>query len=259
MSMKQGLYESIHQWTVIFLLWVTPAIAAGPTSITAQCTGPVTLPCTAPRVEQHNYRAVSWYKVVNQMKLMGIIRKVDSSVLLYKGFDRSVTIGESDSLTIAHVTEEDAGIYRCSLFASLGGSNQDGHVSLQVSVCSPTGPATSPAAVSRGVFSLMSPSAPQLVTLPAPCLCIPSTIGTSASLSFVAVLYIVKGLACYCCIQVLRRVRGPKQESTQPDVDVEREMMESLREQIQRISLEKQRNSRARAQINDPLYSLYSE
>ncbi|XP_067904863.1 CD83 antigen-like isoform X2 [Heterodontus francisci] len=131
--MKWGQQELIHQWTVVFLLWLTPAVSSVMTTITAQCTDTATLPCTAMRQERYTYRAVSWYKVIDKTNWIGIIRKTESQIQLYNEFPGSVALAEHNTLIIAHVTAEDAGIYRCSLLAFLGGTNQEGHVSLNVS------------------------------------------------------------------------------------------------------------------------------
>ncbi|XP_078412443.1 uncharacterized protein LOC144689206 [Cetorhinus maximus] len=250
--MKQGLDEFTHQWTVLLLLCLTPAISAVWNSITARCTETATLPCTATRLERHHYRAVSWYKMIDGTNRTGIIRKSANGVHLYKDFNRSVNLTENNSLSIVHVTEEDAGIYRCSLFASLGGTNQDGDVTL--SVCLPPDPVTSPTAASLG----KSLNASQLISWPALCLCVPNTGPVIACLSLAAVLNIVKGLACYCSIWVFRKVRYPEQETTQEAVNVEEQMVQSLREHIQRFSVEKhQRNSRVRTRTDSSLHSVY--
>ncbi|XP_072371582.1 uncharacterized protein [Scyliorhinus torazame] len=235
----------LHQWAVLFLLSVTPAISSVRISIRAQCKERATLPCTATRQEQHNYRAVSWYKMISETNQMGIIRKSKGDVRLYKGFDGSVLITEGDSLTIVEVTEADAGVYRCSLSASLGGINQDGDVNL--SVCLPPDSVTQPVTTSLGPPVNVS----QLVTSwPLFCLCVPPTVPFVGYLSLAAVLNIIKGLACYCSIWVLRKLTDREHHTRQGDVNVKQQMVQSLSEHIQRFSMEKHRgNSGFRTQI----------
>ncbi|XP_043565942.1 uncharacterized protein LOC122559896 isoform X3 [Chiloscyllium plagiosum] len=121
--------ELIHQWLVVFLLYLRPVGTGELPSVAARCTQTATLPCTARRQVMQSYRAVSWYKV-GEATLSGIIRKAGNEMIRYKHFNGNAMITENDSLVIARVTEDDAGIYRCSLLAPLGGMNQDGDVTL---------------------------------------------------------------------------------------------------------------------------------
>ncbi|XP_062887633.1 uncharacterized protein LOC134336917 [Mobula hypostoma] len=239
--MKQEVYGLAQQWIAVILFWVTPVAVPTSATVTAQCAGAVTLPCRAARVKSHTYTSVRWYKVVNQKDLKGIIWKRGNNIKLYRGVDQNVTMTAQDSLTIRHVKEEDSGTYQCSIFASLGGINQNGHVTLQVSVCLSSSVATSVAVTTPGTSSIAS----TLHAPPAFCLCVSSAIPPAAWITILAVLNVIKVLASYCSIQALRRMRRPEQEVSWRDVDKEEEMVQSLKEHIQRFSVMKQEHTLA--------------
>ncbi|XP_060691928.1 uncharacterized protein LOC132822693 [Hemiscyllium ocellatum] len=242
--------ELIHQWLVVFLLYLRPVGTGQLPSVAARCTQTATLPCTARREVMQSYRAVSWYKV-GEATLSGIIRKVGNEMVRYKHFAGNAMITENDSLVIARVTEDDAGIYRCSLLAPLGGMNQDGDVTL--SVCLPLDPVTEPAVTSLR----RTATASLLHSRSGVCLCVPDILSFITCLSSIAVLTMVKGLACCCTVWVFRKMRCPNQET--PEAGGKVEVVPSLREHIQRVSLEKdQRGVRVRSQLGGPVHCVWT-
>ncbi|XP_055508334.1 uncharacterized protein LOC129707373 [Leucoraja erinacea] len=249
--MRRELHGLAQQWIVIVLFWISPTTAPPQAMVTAQCAESVTLPCTAIRVKSQTYKFVNWYKVVNQKELKGIIWKGGGKTKLYRDVDQNVMIGERDSLTIHQVKEEDSGIYRCSIIASLGGTNQNGQISLQVSACLFPGADTSPAVTFPGTSLNAS-----LNTPPAFCLCVSSLVPPAAWLTILVAFNIVKGVVSYCIVRVLKRMRRPNEEISQPDVDMEEEMVQSLKEHIQRFSVMKQQhNFEAGAQTVNSFHS----
>ncbi|XP_043565940.1 CD83 antigen-like isoform X1 [Chiloscyllium plagiosum] len=244
--------ELIHQWLVVFLLYLRPVGTGELPSVAARCTQTATLPCTARRQVMQSYRAVSWYKV-GEATLSGIIRKAGNEMIRYKHFNGNAMITENDSLVIARVTEDDAGIYRCSLLAPLGGMNQDGDVTL--SVCLPLDPVTEPAVTSLR----RTATASLLHSRSGACICVPVILSFITCLSFVAVITMVKGLACYCTVWVFRKMRRPNQENPEAGGKVEEHLVQSLREHIQRVSLEKdQRSVRVRSQLDGSVHCVWA-
>ncbi|XP_059508627.1 uncharacterized protein LOC132210730 [Stegostoma tigrinum] len=244
--------EHIHQWVVFFLLYFRGVATTKLLSVAARCTEAATLPCTARRQAMLTYRSVSWYKV-EEATLSGIIRKTGSKSVRYRDFNGNVTIDENDSLILAQVTEGDAGIYRCSLLAPLGGKNQDGEVTL--SVCLPPDPVTEPALTSLRMTITVSPDH----SLSAVCLCVPVTVPFLACLGFVAVLNMVKGLACYCSLWIFRKVMCAYQETPEAGGNAEEYLVQSLREHIHRVSLEKnQRNVRVQSRLDGSVLSVWA-
>lgn len=65
--------------------------------------------------------------------LMKRLTHHNSTVQRYKDVERDLELSEdSQSLILPNVTLQDAGRYRCSLFAPLGHQNQEGDVHLSV-------------------------------------------------------------------------------------------------------------------------------
>ncbi|XP_043565941.1 CD83 antigen-like isoform X2 [Chiloscyllium plagiosum] len=233
--------ELIHQWLVVFLLYLRPVGTGELPSVAARCTQTATLPCTARRQVMQSYRAVSWYKV-GEATLSGIIRKAGNEMIRYKHFNGNAMITENDSLVIARVTEDDAGIYRCSLLAPLGGMNQDGDVTL--SVCLPLDPVTEPAVTSLR----RTATASLLHSRSGACICVPVILSFITCLSFVAVI-----------TMVFRKMRRPNQENPEAGGKVEEHLVQSLREHIQRVSLEKdQRSVRVRSQLDGSVHCVWA-
>ncbi|XP_078395329.1 CD83 antigen-like isoform X2 [Cetorhinus maximus] len=93
------------------------------------------LPCDAPCVPEIQYRAISWYKVVDDgFGLSGIVRRdlKENISRQYLGFNGSVEVASASpySLTIHNVSIEDLGRYQCSVWAPLGEQNKQGDVRL---------------------------------------------------------------------------------------------------------------------------------
>ncbi|CAK6963800.1 uncharacterized protein LOC128357402 [Scomber scombrus] len=113
------------------------------TNIQKNCHDDVSLECKDDDNRGREFISVAWYKVNDQLKKKGIIRKNkgDESPQPYK-FNRTVMFGENHSLFLSNVTTEDSGIYVCSISAVVGGQNVNPTVNLTVHACMTQAPPT---------------------------------------------------------------------------------------------------------------------
>ncbi|XP_078111781.1 uncharacterized protein LOC144521224 isoform X2 [Sander vitreus] len=107
---------------------------------TANCYENVVLKCEYQGVDTDtvDYLSVAWYKLNNQKKKNGIIRKAkDDNTTQYYSYPRSPrpSFGEKHSLLLPMVTPEDSGTYECCISANVGSQNQDLTVNLMVHAC----------------------------------------------------------------------------------------------------------------------------
>ncbi|XP_053173720.1 uncharacterized protein LOC128357402 [Scomber japonicus] len=112
------------------------------TDIQTNCNDDVSLECKDDN-RSREFISVAWYKVNEQGKKRGIIRKNrgDESPQPYK-FNRTVMFGANHSLFLPNVTPEDSGIYVCSISAIVGGQNVNPKVNLIVQACMTQAPPT---------------------------------------------------------------------------------------------------------------------
>ncbi|XP_019395065.1 PREDICTED: uncharacterized protein LOC109313115 [Crocodylus porosus] len=130
----------------LWLLLQRLAVAA--VSMDSQCGAAAVLPCSPAAKGMQNFWASGWYKVVNSSQEMGLIRNLKNRTTVYDKIQRQFLMDEQQSLVIPKVRPEDAGTYRCSLWANVGHFNQQADVILRVSDCSAPWLGTSPTGTS---------------------------------------------------------------------------------------------------------------
>ncbi|XP_071401998.1 uncharacterized protein [Centroberyx affinis] len=99
--------------------------------IQEDCNEDVSLQC--PGINGTNFRAVTWYKVINQ-KEVGIIRK-SANRIQYFNFSRTARFGQDHSLLLPSLIPGDSGTYECSIGANVGGKNLNTKIILTVPDC----------------------------------------------------------------------------------------------------------------------------
>lgn len=72
-------------------------------------------------------------QVINNSQETGLIRNLKNRTTVYDKIQRLFLMDEQQSLVIPKVRPEDAGTYRCSLWANVGHFNQQADVILRVS------------------------------------------------------------------------------------------------------------------------------
>ncbi|XP_072536174.1 CD83 antigen [Salminus brasiliensis] len=99
--------------------------------------GDAVLRCLAEAEPSVRYQTVIWYKVSESptRQLSGLVMKRlnNGTVQRYKGLMREVELlGDSHSLLLPNVTQQDTGKYLCFLSASIGHHNQEREINLRV-------------------------------------------------------------------------------------------------------------------------------
>ncbi|XP_026884927.1 uncharacterized protein LOC113589458 [Electrophorus electricus] len=116
--------------------------------IKSDCNQNITLPCN-PAAYSHAYTSITWYKV-NGSGDEGIIRRRHGNLEpeLYPSSRNVASLTEKNDLVLKNVTVRQTGLYKCSLIAKVGKTNNHSLVMLNVSECaSVTAPALLLAAV----------------------------------------------------------------------------------------------------------------
>ncbi|XP_064420179.1 uncharacterized protein LOC135359223 isoform X2 [Latimeria chalumnae] len=102
---------------------------------TLECNTTSPIPCKAAAVLGVQYRKVSWYKVRHDEDLISLVLRDlwKNQTFLYKSVKKPYSIAEDMSLIIPDIEAEDAGVYRCMLWAPVGERMQNGELSVQIS------------------------------------------------------------------------------------------------------------------------------
>ncbi|KAJ8016843.1 hypothetical protein DPEC_G00011560 [Dallia pectoralis] len=94
-----------------------------------ECNQNVSMKCVA--ITDNKHRSITWYKLHNRT---GIIKRSDNKNPERYDYHRPAWFGDNDSLVLARVRPEDAGVYECLIRANIGQTNRKSEVILNVTL-----------------------------------------------------------------------------------------------------------------------------
>ncbi|XP_072365695.1 CD83 antigen-like [Scyliorhinus torazame] len=131
---RKTSHHSRHWFLSVQVLMVLGAECIS--EVAVKCGETARLPCKADFQVGLQYRAISWYKIIdNGVGLTGIVRKDfrENITRKYLGFNGPIELDSARPycLIIHNVSREDFGTYQCSLWAPLGEQNKQADVGLR--------------------------------------------------------------------------------------------------------------------------------